>query len=204
MQVRKQQLELDMEQQTGSKQEKVAHSFTELHKNLYQARSVIHEGDTIDTFPKMDRVTNCTPPDLKRGVAPVGPSAPMQPLLLGYWFRLLTQVEESVGLGTHWATRLTFSTGTADHPVPQIPQEEKSQGCTIFLRKIPDFFSAHGYRYPRASEVGPLYICPQVLPWMLWEIWPPEMCQESQCPGSTWTGASELGWTTHSLQRKLS
>ena len=38
----------------------MAHSFTELHKNLYQARSVIHEGDTIDTFPKMDRVTNCT------------------------------------------------------------------------------------------------------------------------------------------------
>ena len=62
-------------------------------------------------------------------------------MILKYWFRLLTQVEESVGLGTHWATRLTFSTGTADHPVPQIPQEEKSQGCTIFLRKIPDFFS---------------------------------------------------------------
>ena len=38
----------------------MAHSFTELHKTLYQARSVIHEGDTIDTFPKMDHVTNCT------------------------------------------------------------------------------------------------------------------------------------------------
>ena len=37
----------------------MAHSFTELHKTLYQARSVIH-GDITDTFPKRDHVTNFT------------------------------------------------------------------------------------------------------------------------------------------------
>ena len=47
--------------------------------------------------------------------------------------------KEVWGWGTPWATRLT--TGTADHPMPQIPQEENSQACTGFLRKIPDFFS---------------------------------------------------------------